>query len=358
MKKWIPSVQAFSARRTLAALLLTWVSAVAAEDTTTTEGGNASCGNELENSNCTEAVDNTDNGSAPASRSSLPQTGGNPINLMTGNKFQKEADFALPGEKLSFNRLYNSANADSNLGLGQGWHHSYAVSLFDSGNGTREIVQSNGSRIRFTPDGTDEQGQPLMRGSAPNYGYLVQTDTHHEWHLPDSRTLVFQGSFLVRIDWPDQHRLEMFYRGNRLHSVTDEIGRVLRFEYNAGVSKLKGFDETRFHKLAGHLAKVTLPDGGVIEYDYDNKRNLTRARYPDGSSREYHYESEIWPNHLTGITDRTGARFATWSYDDEGRGISSEHAGGVEKVSFNYPDPSVVAKGEVVETLVTNCTGW
>ena len=196
-----------------------------------------------------------------------------------------------------------------------------------------------------------------MRGSAPNYGYVVQTDTHHEWHLPDSRTLVFQGSFLVRIDWPDQRRLELFYRSNRLHSVTDEIGRVLRLEYHAGVSRLRGFDEERFTEQPGHLASVTLPDGGVIEYDYDNNRNLSRVRYPDGSSREYHYENENWPNHLTGITDRTGARFATWSYDDEGRGTSSEHAGGVEKVTFEYPDPSVVARGEVVETVVTNSLG-
>ena len=357
MKKWITSALALSTRRTVAALLLTWVSALAANETTTTDGGNTSCNNELPTSTCGGAAEISDVGTAPASRSSAPQTGGNPINLMTGNKFQRETDLLIPGAALSFNRLYNSANADSNIGLGQGWHHSYAVSLFDSGNGSREIVQSNGSRIRFTPDATNEEGQPLMRGSAPNYGYVVQTDTHHEWHLPDSRTLVFQGSYLVRIDWPDQRRLEMFYRAGRLHSVTDEIGRVLRLEYQAGVSKLKGFDVERFTVQAGHLASVTLPDGGIIEYDYDNNRNLTRARYPDGSNREYHYDNEIWPNHLTGITDRTGARFATWTYDDEGRGISSEHAGGVEKVTFRYPDPKAIAKGEVVQTQVTNSLG-
>ena len=39
----------------------------------------------------------------------------------------------MPGMSLTFNRLYNSANADSGIGLGQCWHYSYAVSLFDSG---------------------------------------------------------------------------------------------------------------------------------------------------------------------------------------------------------------------------------
>ena len=109
----------------------------------------------------------------------------------------------------------------------------------------------------------------------------------------------------------------MFYRAERLHSVTDETGRVLRLDYHLGVSKLPGFEEKRFGMQAGHLSRVTLPDGGVIEYDYDQNRNLSRVRYPDGTSREYHYENSIYPNHLTGLTDRNGVRFASWSYDDE-----------------------------------------
>ena len=298
-----------------------------------------------------------DNGTAP--EGILPRNGiGNPVNVMTGNKFQKEQDFSLPGSSLSFNRMYNSGSSDINVGLGQGWYHSYAVSLYDGGNGTREIVQSNGSRVSFYPDGTDEEGQPLMRGSAMNHGYVVQTEAHHEWHLPDSRVLVFQGSYLVRIDWPDQRQLKMFYRAGRLHSVTDETGRVLRLDYNAGVSKLRGFDVQRHIDLAGHLSRVTLPDGSFLEYDYDQNRNLTRVLFPDGSRREYHYENETYPHHLTGLTDRTGVRFASWSYDDYGRAISSEHADGVEKVTLAYPHPKEVADGEVVQTIVTNSLGY
>lgn len=332
------------------ALLLVFATAITADD------GSASCTDELDTGSCSVAASSSGVASAPPS--SLPHGSvGNPINLMSGNKFQREVDFALPGATLEFNRLFNSANADSNVGLGQGWHHSYAVSLFDGGNGSREIVQSNGSRIRFTPDGADDNGQLLMRGSAPNYGYVVQTETHHEWHLPDSRTLVFQGSYLVRIDWPDQRRLEMFYRGNRLHSVTDETGRVLRLDYHAGVSRLTGFEEQRFGTQAGHLKSVTLPDGSVIEYDYDNNRNLTRVRYPDNTSREYHYESDIYPNHLTGITDRTGVRIVSWRYDEHGRAVSSEYAGGVKKVTLQLPELQRVEKGEVVQTVVTNSLG-
>ena len=41
-------------------------------------------------------------------------------------------------------------------------------------------------------------------------------------------------------------------------------------------------------------------------------------------------------NALTGITDENGNRYATFKYDATGRAVSSEHAGGAEKVSFTY----------------------
>ncbi|OEC48542.1 hypothetical protein A9G05_26075 [Pseudomonas sp. ENNP23] len=36
------------------------------------------------------------------------------------------------------------------------------------------------------------------------------------------------------------------------------------------------------------------------------------------------------------MTDERGIRYATWAYDDQGRAISSEHAGGAEKVTVAY----------------------
>ena len=294
-------------------------------------------------------------------RSVQPRTSlGNPINLMSGNKSQPEVDFKIPGAQLSFRRMYNSVAADTNVGLGQGWTHTYAVSLFDAGNGIREIIQSNGSRLRFTPDGTDGNGYPLMRGNRPNLGYVIYKDNRHEWHLPDGRTLTFNGSYLISINWPDQRNLTLYYRSRRLHSVTDETGRVLRLNYYAGgrAGMLNSYDRNRFGEMPGHLASLTLPDGSEIHYDYDNLRNLTRARFSDNTSREYHYEDETYPNHLTGLTDRTGVRFASWSYDEHGRAISSEHADGVEKVTLSYPSPAQVAEGGVVQTIVTNSLGY
>ncbi len=299
----------------------------------------------------------TDIGSSPASP--LPNSGiGNPINLMTGNKFQNEMDFSLPGSALMFNRMYNSSQANSTIGIGYGWRHSYAVSIMDTGENSRQIIQSDGAIIYFSAYGTDESGYPRFRAAHNNHGFLIQKNNRHDWILNDGRTLSFQGSYLVQINWPDQRNLKLFYRSEKLESVTDESGRVITFSYAPSRdSGLETFKESRFGTVAGQLESITLPDGTVIEYNYDANGNLTRARFPDATSREYHYEEETYANHLTGITNRNGHRFATWSYDEYGRGASSEHADGAERVTLKYPDPLHIHNGEMVQTLVTNSLG-
>ncbi|MES9888923.1 MAG: hypothetical protein ABW140_19135 [Candidatus Sedimenticola sp. 6PFRAG1] len=67
-------------------------------------------------------------------------------------------------------------------------------------------------------------------------------------------------------------------------------------------------------------------------------------QYPDGTPddqldnprRLYHYEDNRFPGHLTGITDENGNRAATWSYDDQGRAISSEHGDGIDHHTVIY----------------------
>jgi len=283
---------------------------------------------------------------------------GNPIDLMSGNKFQSETDFSLPNSQLMFRRMYNSSSTDSDLGLGMGWRHSYAVSIVDSGDGNREIVQSDGTRLRFSPNGTNAAGNTVLHAVQGLRGYVVQDENRHQWHLSDGRIFSFIGTFLVKIDWPDQRSLQLYYRSKKLESVTDETGRVMVFSYTPWPeSGLNTYTESRFANVPGHLEKVTLPDGSIIHYDFDTKVNLSKVRFPDGSSREYHYENEVYPNNLTGLTDRLGIRFASWTYDEQGRANSSEHANGVENVMLQYPDLLAVNNGEVVETIVTNSLG-
>ena len=58
--------------------------------------------------------------------------------------------------------------------------------------------------------------------------------------------------------------------------------------------------------------------------------------YADNTTRQYLYEKGGFPYALTGLIDENGQRFATWDYDSQGRAISSEHAGGVERHTLSF----------------------
>jgi YD repeat-containing protein len=86
----------------------------------------------------------------------------------------------------------------------------------------------------------------------------------------------------------------------------------------------------------GKIATITLPDSNITRYGYDADGRLATVTWPDGKVRSYHYEDAQSSGALTGITDEAGVRFATWTYDAQGRATSSEHAGGVDKVQVQY----------------------
>jgi YD repeat-containing protein len=87
---------------------------------------------------------------------------------------------------------------------------------------------------------------------------------------------------------------------------------------------------------------VTDSAGGITGYTYNADGMLSSVTFPDGSVRAYLYNEPAntggrsLPTALTGITDENGARFATYKYDSSGRAISTEHAGGVERVTLTY----------------------
>ena len=109
-------------------------------------------------------------------------------------------------------------------------------------------------------------------------------------------------------------------------AVEDSYGRTLRFDYDA---KLR-------------LASVTDASGAKYLYAYSD-RMLVSMTAPTGSTRNYLYGESglttVAPYSayaLTGIIDEHGSRYATYAWGG-GRAISSEHAGGVDKVVISIP---------------------
>jgi YD repeat-containing protein len=138
--------------------------------------------------------------------------------------------------------------------------------------------------------------------------------------------------------------------------VTDNWGRQMQFEYDskqrvtkaidaAGQAYLYEYDgvtggcpsDTKYPEAcrAGNLTAVTFPGSQTKKYHY-NERNLINGGGNCYNATSFGPGSGHLPNALTGITDENGARYATWNWNCYNQATSSEHAGGVEKVSLAY----------------------
>lgn len=280
-------------------------------------------------------------GEGPASQGNTSETNqgaGNPINLITGNKYQREVDLpALPGVLgLEIVRHYNSVHAgprSSNGILGRGWRLSYETDLNPIGN-TLQIMQADGTRIIFI---RNRNNPNLCATNNPANGTVTIHKTlrgdEYRWIWNNGRTLSFNhqgklteiraptGEFasltrdlagvLVKVTDPQGRSLVLGYPGkrdpSRFNGVTHIESPVGRFNYAYGSAVPKGYTGNPRDFLA----------------------NLVAVASPNKTSRHYHYEDAAHATRLTGISvAETGQgtqpqRISTWAYDSQGRGILS-----------------------------------
>jgi len=263
---------------------------------------------------------------------------GNPINVATGNKFQTETDHQSQTPfGLSFVRFYNSSSNAVDKGVGKKWRHGFnrSLKLVDT---QAQVARSNGQTFLFN----------LTDGN-----WVGDVD------IPD--TLVeLTDEAGVRTDWQYQDSndtVELFNASGQLLSITNRAGQTQTFVYDLAVvdggddnsntlDKVVSFggEEMLFsYDSSNRISSMTDPEGNSYRYSYDDAGNLTSVVYPDDTplddldnpTRTYHYENTSFPSHLTGLTDETGSR-VTWAFDEEGRAISSELDGGVDKSTLDF----------------------
>lgn len=213
------------------------------------------------------------------------------------------------------------------------WRHNHDYYLY--------IQRSDGNQIiAYRPDGTDIPFKnlhaqlpvpvrlsrlPATDPIAPN-GYLYTAETlNREYYDTQGRILkiINRDGFAHTYAYDSQNPA-------LLRSVTDSSGAIMAFAYDA----------------QNRLAEMTTPDGQIYRYTHHPDNGLYSAViYPDNTpsnpndnpGREYLYEDPRFPGALTGIRD-DGIRYATFSYDHNGRAIMSELDGGVERVAIEYTD--------------------
>ena len=312
---------------------------------------------------------------------------GNPIDVVSGNKYQLETDVAWDGDlAVNFRRHYNSVDAVPRT-LGRGWSHSFDTRLTRERRGEQvsiTVTQGDGRVITFRPEASARDGILRFVSQPAGYGVIEerQVDIEHlragrrnavgvvseepnrlrpwQWRWLDGRSLAFDGSGHVRrIGNPTGDWLDLDYDVNaRVREVRDALGRRLILAYwddSADTLTTYGGEKNSAARLLGvrgFLKSLTTPDGGVIRYGYDAERMLSRVRYPDGTETHYEYLQVAGVPRLARIVGRDNRVLGRYEYEASGRATASITAGEVDRVDIQY---RFAAKpGEANETWVRN----
>jgi RHS repeat-associated protein len=275
---------------------------------------------------------------------------GDPIHAGTGNVFEQEQDLAF-NPWLTLRRAYNSQRLDSDrtLGdpLGSQWQLNLQsavqrVSGKDDADEQVRVVRPCGSVLTFVHPA---QGATWIPSTPGIQDVLTeQTDVNGQftgWHYrrDDNHWIESydaQGT-LRQLEDPNGLSAILTYSdpstdpavapvAGLLIGITDPYGRALQLRYDSDL----------------RVRQVQAPDGTTIDYAYQNAL-LSQVTYPGNRIRRYHYDEPVQnPSDrrglLTRVIDENGHDYATFTYDDQGRAISSSHAGGADKVSIRYND--------------------
>jgi YD repeat-containing protein len=268
---------------------------------------------------------------------------GNPLNVGTGNKYQAELDYKGAGaHPLHFERFYNSGPAESTTFEAK-WRGSYDRSI-QGGAEAVTLKRADGRQFTFVLSGSSWKPDDDVVGKLEQIpsGWKFTNDTDEvetfdaEGKLVSlanraglTQTLTYSCKSLSTtcpVVTPDA----VAPVAGLLITVADPFGRQLNFTYESG----------------SRVITMTDPAGGIYEYTYASV-NLASVKYPGGATRSYLYGEAAhvsptpdpgvsYASALTGLIDENGHRYATWSYDAQGRAVSSEHAVGVNKVTLTF----------------------
>jgi len=268
-------------------------------------------------------------------------TCGNPINPANGNKFEQATDYIGNGPfPLTFQRYYNSRLSSGPFLDNSRWRHTYMRSLrIASDLGSVKVVRPDGSELYYTSTGdgvnyvhsTSSGITPeKLTKIATGWRYLNRQDESEDYNNTGRlQTITNRNGLVQTLIWDTN---------GKLAQVTDPASRTLTFTYDT----------------QGRLLTLKDPANGLYQYGYDANSNLSTVTYPDTKIRQYRYEKTdaVLLHTLTGIVDENNARFASFDYvpylvDQSGGystvytdayAVSSEHAGGVEKVTLTPYD--------------------
>jgi RHS repeat-associated protein len=254
---------------------------------------------------------------------------GEPINVATGNMWLVQNDYHLlgAGPFIRINRTYNSSSQQIGL-FGRGWSTDYdeSVEVFDSNN--LRLILGSGQAVYFNRSG----GGSFAPAQTDFSGSIVQnTDGTFTLTLKEGSIHRFSSAGkLTSITDRNNVQTVLQYVSGVLSTVTDASGRVLTVTTNG----------------SGRVTALSDSMGNIANYTYGASQQLLSAEFPDGSKFQFAYGSSANGPVITSVTDALNNVLEAHTYDGQGRAITSERHGGVEKVTLSYVN--------VTETHVTD----
>jgi RHS repeat-associated protein len=257
--------------------------------------------------------------------------GGGAITASNGNMFEQYTDYSTSGQNpLSFARYYNSqANtaptATLATSLGMNWRSTYDRYLSIASATSVTAERADGQQLIFTLNNgtwTTDTDIDVTLTNAGAAWTLTDSDDTEESYMATSAT----EAQLRSIKFRNGYTQTLTPNGlGQLASVSDVYGRSLDFIYSAN----------------GLLQSVTTPDAATISYGYavsGGKNVLASVTYSTtpASTIQYLYENAAVPFALTGIIDENGHGYATWTYDNGSRALTSQVGAGAGLTAVIY----------------------
>lgn len=308
----------------------------------------------------------------------VPTGVGNPINALTGNKFEQESDIQAVGDTyaLRLNRYYNSQSRQLGM-FGYGWRSDYEMQLQDT-DSQIDIIQADGRQHHFYKTTTTDPKTNLTftryQAKDPSLGFVERTNQSDpakslwQWQLPSGKRFQFTAHKQVKATTQTGT-----YRFGQLLSVTenpkqvnspyweltyDTLGRLAQVRNHTGDTLKFNYSMTQYN-----LPKIeVVSKSGTTHYFLNKDNNLTQVVSSTGERTGYEYKDRDIHNLTAKLTYNAQGKpqlFAQWQYDNYDRAISSTHANGVEKVNIEYDKNTLLPKstGQVFNNIITNSVG-
>jgi RHS repeat-associated protein len=240
-------------------------------------------------------------------------SGGHPVDVVTGRAYTLPAvDLELAGPlPLVFSRVYSTAAASRDVGLGFGWAHSWGW----------ELEVRRRAIIVWSEEGIPVEFPPLEIGAeviGPWGWRLRRHRERYELDACDDLRRVFAAVdasarrwVLVVLRDRNENRIEIDYDEEaHLSGVVDSAGRTVRVLRSR---------EGRIARVQVYNARARGQWVDVARFAYDKRGNLVTAIDAEGHASRFQYDDD---HRITCETDRSGLSFR-FVYDHAGRCVET-----------------------------------